>query len=210
MSDNRIYQLSNEQLNVISADLIEAIVLISGKKDKTGLLDELAYFHQELETFLKNYSVINDNNDYVTSQLLNAKKELEVIVKKVATLKMQEIDIERIKLDFAKKEDIDELNQIIADTKKDWNNLIGLIEAWNITTTTKTKKVTNDLKKIDDKIIEANKVVEESKKVKLNNWIGYIASGFIGITIGIFFTLGTVYSAVGRLSFNNILMQILG
>lgn len=38
---HRIYQLTNEQINSISSDLIEAIILMTGTTEKKGILENL-------------------------------------------------------------------------------------------------------------------------------------------------------------------------
>ena len=72
---NRIYQLTNEQINSISSDLIEAIILISGKKDKQGILQVLNNYAKDIKE-----NIIPDfRNIITTARSINSKQERVVL-----------------------------------------------------------------------------------------------------------------------------------
>ncbi len=75
MNENRIYQLTNEQINSISSDLIEAIILISGKKDKQGILEVLNNYAKDIKE-----NIIPDFRSIITTaRSINSKQESVVL-----------------------------------------------------------------------------------------------------------------------------------
>ena len=75
MNENRIYQLTNEQINSISSDLIEAIILISGKKDKQGILQVLNNYAKDIKE-----NIIPDFRDIITTaRSINSKQQRVVL-----------------------------------------------------------------------------------------------------------------------------------
>ncbi len=72
---NRIYQLTNEQINSISSDLIEAIILISGKKDKQGILEVLNNYAKDIKE-----NIIPDFGRIITTaRSINSKQQSVVL-----------------------------------------------------------------------------------------------------------------------------------
>lgn len=232
MSDNnnRIYQLTNEQLNVISADLLEAIVLISGKKDETGLLDELNDINENLVDYLsKNKNIVQDLDSLF--QKVKADEKLKVKIKEIEINQLKENDL------IAKIENYESATKslnsstdmlqttcemlgknVVLSSNKIKDDVKAIETSTNAIKTnieSITESITNNstnLKTEAEKFEKIATKIDENilKSIKKSNILAYIGVGFISFTIGIFFTLSTVYTSVGKLSFNNILMQILG
>ena len=75
MEAKKIYQLNDEQLNVISSDLIEAIILISGKKDKQGILEVLNNYAKDIKE-----NIIPDFRSIITTaRSINYKQKSVVL-----------------------------------------------------------------------------------------------------------------------------------
>ena len=162
-NNNRIYQLSSDQLNIISSDLIEAIILIAGKQDKTGLLQELSnvntsiliskeelndklsvldkYF-VKLSTIQK--EVIGDKGlkkqskeivKLITDDFIKIKGQIEELQKKEA--ETFEKRIERI--EKLKGNNTLELQKVIDDFETKWQK--NLKKCWNKKKNTKIKLI---------------------------------------------------------------------
>lgn len=221
MSDNRIYQLSNEQLNVISADLLEAIVLISGKKDKTGLLDELNEINGNLIDYLsQNKNIIDDLESLFAK--VKADEKLKLKVKEIEIKQIKESDLFAT-IDELKQQTISLNNN--ADVFKSTNEMVSksLVVSSN-----KIKDSIDESKKISE-VIEKNvkkfktdvetdvatlktEALNFSKNLQKfqakKNWIAYIGFLMAGFTIGVFTTFTVISQSIGKMQFNQIISAI--
>lgn len=220
-NENRIYQLSNDQLNVISSDLIEAIILISGTKDKNGLLDELNEINGNLVDYLsKNKNIIND----LESLFVKVKADEKI------KLKIKEIEIKQIKES--------DLIATIDELKQQTVSLNNNADVFKSTNEMVSKSLVVSSNKIKDSIDESKKIsLEIEKNVKkfktdvetdvatlkteaLNftknlqkfqnkkNLVAYIGFIMIGFTIGVFSAFTVISQSIGKMQFNQIISAI--
>ncbi|MGJ0353702.1 hypothetical protein NG783_10440 [Aliarcobacter cryaerophilus] len=182
-NNNRIYQLSNEQLNTISSDLIEAIILLSGKKNQKGLLDEIRNLSKTL------------NFDIETAY--NVQSELKEVIEKLDEIyKFSEQENFRFEAYKQKKdEDFNRFNKKVEDDFiENSKNLTKL----NNSIAEKYSKTVNDLNNIDSslkkQIAQANEITLDFKK--MSKTFIYLIFGF-GLGFGLF--LGFVTSSFIKL-----------
>ena len=170
MENNRIYQLSNEQLNTISSDLIEAIILISGKKNQKGLLDELRNLSKTL-----NFDI---------NSLYSEKSELKEVVEKLDEI-FKFAEKENFKFEMYKKkkdEDFTQFKQkIVDDFIENSRNIIKL----NNSITEKYSQSVSDLNTIDTSLKEQ---LTKAKKVTLD--FQSMSKKFIYLIFGLGFSIG--------------------
>lgn len=144
---NRIYQLTNEQLNIISSDLIEAIVLLSGKKDKSGLLTELNELNNNLEIHLGKETTIVDD----LYKLYEKVTKDEKIDLKIKQLEINQFEIKDM------KEMLDRVEGFFATTKTTHDTI-------NKGIVVNVGKIAEDIKTFQKSQTDLNEKLEKKEK----------------------------------------------
>ncbi len=179
MENNRIYQLSNEQLNTISSDLIEAIILISGKKNQKGLLDELRNLSKTL-----NFDI---------NSLYSEKSELKEVVEKLDEI-FKFAEKENFKFEMYKKKKDEDFTQFKQKIEDDFIENSRNIIKLNNGITEKYSKTVNDLDTIDTslkkQILQAEKVTLDFQS--MSKKFIYLIFG-LGFSIGLFIAFATCH-----------------
>ena len=179
MENHRIYQLSNEQLNTISSDLIEAIILLSGKKNQKGLLDELRNLSKTL-----NFDI---------NSLYSEKSELKEVVEKLDEI-FKFAEKENFKFEMYKKKKDEDFTQFKQKIEDDFIENSRNIIKLNNGITEKYSKTVNDLDTIDSsikkQIAQANEITLDFKK--MSKTFIYLVFG-LGLGIGLFLGFATCH-----------------
>ncbi len=179
MENNRIYQLSNEQLNTISSDLIEAIILISGKKNQKGLLDELRNLSKTL-----NFDI---------NSLYSEKSELKEVVEKLDEI-FKFAEKENFKFEMYKKKKDEDFTQFKQKIEDDFIENSRNIIKLNNSITEKYSQSVSDLNTIDKSLKEQ---LTQAKKVTLDfqsmsKKFLYLIFG-LGLGLGLFLGFATYH-----------------
>ncbi|MFY4858896.1 hypothetical protein ACOTVL_10650 [Aliarcobacter butzleri] len=192
-NENRIYQLSNDQLNVISSDLIEAIILISGTKDKNGLLDELNNINGNLVDYLtQNKNIIDDLS--VLFDKVKADDKLKLKIKEIEINQIRENDL-ILKIDELKKasDSYSKINnnisvELLKNSDEIKNKAVAFVRLLNRKESEVIKKDLNLKKDLEDKI-------DELKDFKAFNNKFFMISVFLtGLFFGGIITLSLLFT----------------
>jgi DNA repair exonuclease SbcCD ATPase subunit len=140
-----------------------------GDKDGDGnLLEKLSNLNNNLTDF------VNDNKQLI-KESKDAKKELSTLFLKLQDTRNIELKIETLKLDFASKKDIDELNKLI----KYITNLRTFMVQ-------KSDEINNAYIKLNRLWFEENEVLQRIEKLE-KNLLSKVLMG--GIGLGMFLTI---------------------
>ena len=182
-NNNRIYQLSNEQLNTISSDLIEAIVLLSGKKNQKGLLDEIRNLSKTL-----NFDI---------NSLYTEKSELKEVIEKLDEI-FKFAEQENFRFEAYKQKKDEDFNRFNKKVEDDFIENSKNLTKLNNSIAEKYSKTVNELNNIDTslkkQIAQANEITLDFKK--MSKTFIYVIFGF-GLGFGLF--LGFVTSSFIKL-----------
>ncbi len=179
MENHRIYQLSNEQLNTISSDLIEAIVLLAGKKNQKGLLDEIRNLSKSL-----NFDI---------NSLYTEKSELKEVIEKLDEI-FKFAEQENFRFEAYKQKKDDDFNRFKKDVEDDFIENSKNLTKLNNTIALKYSKTVNDLDTIDTslkkQILQAEKVTLDFQS--MSKKFIYLIFG-MGLGIGLFLGFATYH-----------------
>lgn len=192
MENNKIYQLSNEQLNVISADLLEAIVLLSGKKDKTGLLNELNEMNDNLEVHLNKEKTIVDDLSKLYEKIVKDEK----IDLKIKNLEINQFEIKEVKDLLDRIEGFFSTTKATQDTINkgivvNVGKIAGDIKSFQKSQTDLNEKLEKKEKDLEEQSKKTNENIKVEKKLNLKIlgagiFLGGFGFGLISILILIF------------------------
>ena len=169
-NNNKIYQLSSEQINNISGDLIEAIVLIAGKKNQKGLLDEIRNLSKSL------------NFDIETAY--NVQSELKEVIEKLDEI-YKFSEQENFKFEMYKKKKDEDFTQFKQKIEDDFIENSRNIIKLNNSITEKYSQSVSDLNTIDTSLKEQ---LTKAKKVTLD--FQSMSKKFIYLIFGLGFSIG--------------------
>lgn len=137
--------------------------------DKDGnLLEKLSNLNNNLTDF------VNDNKQLI-KESKDAKKELSNLFLKLQNSKELKLEVETLKLDFASKKDIDELNK-----------LIKYITSFRTFMIQKSDEINNAYIKLNRLWFEENEVLQRIEKLEKNLLSKVLLAG---VTLGMFLTI---------------------
>jgi hypothetical protein len=137
--------------------------------DKDGnLLEKLSNLNNNLTDF------VNDNKQLI-KESKDAKKELSNLFLKLQDSKNLKLEVETLKLDFASKKDIDELNK-----------LIKYITSFRTFMIQKSDEINNAYIKLNRLWFEENEVLQRIEKLEKNLLSKVLLAG---VTLGMFLTI---------------------